>query len=1727
MSNSPIPPRITLSPRFEAYGDQLDKDKWKNEIEDPTAEGLEPSDLETYILRKFSLYENTRRCGALLQDYFQRDFEGWNEPLWKKITKELRDECREFLVWAGIFIPRSSSNSIASRIVDVLTRENYRPWTEEEKKTEGDKIGGFSPHWKTYYHQALPQVSVPQTAPPQTRQPFPTPNSTTLRPRLPEPPRSVSPLQNRDASRLSTPASSLDERTGNASGAQISFQATSEAQNSLDNELDTQDHANGTTQENGQAQDLTQSQTRSAESSAPPLNFARQLTDLAKLYSDDSKKYGGELYDMLHTKLLIFYDLCTKVGLPEEQYHNAYSSMLKGRPSTFYYESLSNKGFNFRQMITMTQEVFENEATQQEYLKLWKACSLATAIESHPEKSKLQCLDMVVDRLKKIQPGLPQSWKEPESLRSQLISACHGVQECELALFRPDPTFEAVYAQLRNAIYTRSEQAGIQQFHQTDESNEHGSEQYWIDRKYNGKGRYNSGNTRGRSQWRGRSTSRFSSPSGPRSKTCFICKKPDCWSTNHTDEERQEAYGRFKRQPHFQGRQRDATPARYQSFLADWEGVKGLTDRDDDEVDRFLAETDPHIDDELDIPPEGFLTEFGPIDPKKAMSVLNNQSTLHAITKYRLGDNSVFTIASRYSSLEFHGIMPDTGASGVSTAGEPQVQALQKINDQVQIDTTRAGEHNIKFGIGDGWSIGTVDVLTPLGVITFHVVPANTPFLFCVQDMDRMGVRFDNLRNVLIQGSKTVPVIRKFGHPFMLLHHSEQSLAYCHLTETELKQLHRRFGHPSVQRLARVLYKSNHDFNMRALEQIQKFCHHCQMHEKAPGRFKFSLKDEYNFNHTIIVDVLYLNDKPVMHVVDVSTSFQNAQFLKDLSAKCAWDTIRKIWVDTYQGPPDNLVHDAGTNFASKEFRANAKAMSIDIHEVPVEAHNSVGKVERYHGPLRRAFNILKAEIPDAADDLILQMAVKAVNDTAGPDGLVPTLLVFGAYPRMTDESAPSSTVVARGEAIRKAMKEVQKIRAERQVTDALAMRNGPNTTATIALPLQSQVRVWREKRGWTGPFILLARDGDECLIDMPRGPTRFRITVVKPYYQDPEEHVEPELEKDDDQDQDHDQGQVDETPPDEDPSTIIVEAPDGTVRRGRGRPKGSKNRAFMTFFSAPDFQDSARNGQIDQMEPEQLVTAKEESDMQLAVKLRSDGVITTPGEPFQASDQREIESLIESGVLDIQRFDPSKHGNVRIFNSRLVREVKAKTTDKPYEKSRLVIQAYNDEGKQEILTQSPTIQRASQRAMVMLAPSLIKDRRMKLWLRDITQAYTQSTSYLGRLIIAHLPEQLQAQYPDDFIMVILKPLYGVPEAGTHWYATYHKHHLENLSMTTSTYDPCLLITQTPGSFGLVGMQTDDTLILAEDSFAELEQQKLTFTAKPKEQLTLDNPLLFNGCVLSLNKDGSMDLRQKGQGKKLEIVNPKLDENLQKQIYTAQRARGAYIATICQPEASFDLSTAAQHQSPTGTDITALNKRLKWQKDNQERGLRAIPLDLSTGKLFVFVDGSFANNSDMSSQLGFIIVVANETSTEEYKFTINGNVIHYTSVKSKRVTRSVLASEIYGMVAGVDMAYALSTTLKMITDQLDLPAMPTIVCTDSYSLYECLVKLGTTKEKRLMIDIMALRESYERRELYEIRWINGLDNPADAMTKAKPNGALQSLIDSNCLDVRVEGWVKRD
>ncbi|KHJ33034.1 hypothetical protein EV44_g5522 [Erysiphe necator] len=232
---------------------------------------------------------------------------------------------------------------------------------------------------------------------------------------------------------------------------------------------------------------------------------------------------------------------------------------------------------------------------------------------------------------------------------------------------------------------------------------------------------------------------------------------------------------------------------------------------------------------------------------------------------------------------------------------------------------------------------------------------------------------------------------------------------------------------------------------------------------------------------------------------------------------------------------------------------------------------------------------------------------------------------------------------------------------------------------------------------------------------------------------------------------------------------------------------------------------------------------------------------------------------------------------LRLFNSRMVNEIKGKATPNPYEKSRLVIQAYHDLEKSNLLTQSPTIQRASQRLILVLTPSLLST--CSLCLRDISQAYVQSSTKLNREIIAKPPAEIASQMPENSVLKILKPLYGIPEAGTHWYNTYHKHHCEKLFMKTSTYDPCLLISDKKEIFGLVGMQTDDTLILGNKNFILLENDEIinaNLLAKPIQTLSSENPLVFNGCILTFDeKDKSIKLLQKDQGKRIELIDDKL------------------------------------------------------------------------------------------------------------------------------------------------------------------------------------------------------------------------------------------------------------
>ena len=59
------------------------------------------------------------------------------------------------------------------------------------------------------------------------------------------------------------------------------------------------------------------------------------------------------------------------------------------------------------------------------------------------------------------------------------------------------------------------------------------------------------------------------------------------------------------------------------------------------------------------------------------------------------------------------------------------------------------------------------------------------------------------------------------------------------------------------------------------------------------------------------------------------------------------------------------------------------------------------------------------------------MVFKTINDSVGPNSLIPTLLVFRVYLHIVESDAPNSTVIKRAVAIKKAIEKVKKLKAKR------------------------------------------------------------------------------------------------------------------------------------------------------------------------------------------------------------------------------------------------------------------------------------------------------------------------------------------------------------------------------------------------------------------------------------------------------------------------------------------------------------------------------------------------------------------------------------------------------------------------------------------------------------------------------------------------------------------------
>ena len=429
---------------------------------------------------------------------------------------------------------------------------------------------------------------------------------------------------------------------------------------------------------------------------------------------------------------------------------------------------------------------------------------------------------------------------------------------------------------------------------------------------------------------------------------------------------------------------------------------------------------------------------------------------------------------------------------------------------------------------------------------------------------------------------------------------------------------------------------------------------------------------------------MYLDGKPVLHLVDAETHFSAASFIPDVSTRTVWSTIVECWSSVYTGLPNKIEVDQGTAFGDG-FIGIAKASDVSVFRTGIESHTSMGIGERYHAPLRNTFRKLKLDYSLVDPSLLLSMSVFAMNITLGPEGVVPSVLVFGEFPslRMLHEPpTPEATVFDRARVANAARKEMEHHMARLRVQRALHHRV-PRSADTSFQP-GDKVLFWREKiinnriGEWVGPYSVATVDYRTKIVHVKEsqdGLSRpYNFAQVKPY--------------------------VSERAPSH---AFLVE-----VHRGLNEYSTDvEDDVFLTEVLSPNDPraSSAR-----------MTEAK----------------------------KTEIKGSLERGTFKvILREEVPPDGNA--LPGRFVLTIKSTEDGEENFKARYVIGGHRDRHKAFMVHTSQTLQPASVRLMLSFASMF----GFEVWTSEVRQAYLQSAEPLSRAIYIHKPSPEFSLDPEE------------------------------------------------------------------------------------------------------------------------------------------------------------------------------------------------------------------------------------------------------------------------------------------------------------------------------------------------------------------------------------------
>ena len=977
---------------------------------------------------------------------------------------------------------------------------------------------------------------------------------------------------------------------------------------------------------------------------------------------------------------------------------------------------------------------------------------------------------------------------------------------------------------------------------------------------------------------------------------------------------------------------------------------------------------------------------------------------------------------------------------------------------------------------------------------------------------------------------------------------------------TLARKLHSQFAHPSKSKLLNLISRAGRgdDAELReAVDHVYNTCKICLEFSKPSPRPVVGLPHASTFNETVALDLKFYEGKIILHCIDHLTRFSTAIVVKNKEPREIISGLLRCWVSIF-GPPEKVLTDNGGEFSNLVFLELAEAMNIRVLTTAAHSPWSNGIVERHNAVLGNMLNKVLAE-RQIGLEAALAWCIQAKNALANVHGFSPVQLTLGYTPKLPDvlsnsppamEQPTSHLIQSTLDTIKSAREAYIKAESSERLKRALNHNIRPSSNFKFST---GDIVYYKrpDSKKWKGPGKVIGRDSSCVLIKHGSNYVRVhtcRVLLDKNKYDltnDGEkpntvnsfekQNYTPESQDQDFQDSTSEESSA-ESLNEDDPGNPIVEenernpsidetsevyddaaemlenslvnrrvkdkpiislkkgleisyeTKDGEAKRGVvWQRTGKATGKYRDYWSVIE-EDTGETKEYDTVNDWKGWNAVDTYD-KINQKVNHDAEILLTNEQDEGNlreavsvaKQAELSKWIEEEVFEeIKDVGQDTLSTTWVITQKL-------SDGKVNVKSRLVVRGYEEEEK--CRTDSPTCCKDSIRLLLGLA--VAKD-----WLvqsLDVKAAFLQGKKIERELFVTPPKEFKKA----NIIWKLNKVVYGLCDASRNWYLRVWQV-LTNLGMMPLKCDKAVFVWRTSEIEGAILMHVDDMLYFGSQKFLHsvIEPFKSNFKISRLDSKAFK----YVGINISQMEDHvTLDQRDYLNSLKTQLLDEALmtdktrhASHAEKKIFRHGIGQLGWIAGMTRPQGSFSFCVLSTRQSdPLISDFVKYTKAIRDLKSD-DSWMKIPKLDLKSLFITVYSDASFGNLSQGASQMGYIIFLHDK---------IGKSVpLSWVSKKIKRVARSTLTAETLAAVEAVDAAVGLKQAVEEVMC-CSLPPIKLII--DNKSLHDASNTTNVLADKRLMVDISALREMIDRNEVI-IQWTESEHQLADVLTKLGAN-----------------------